>query len=108
MKPSINYWHFISIYVVIDQYENRAKESQNKSRLNQVDVKDFRRLNKVVLREGATNAVENRAKRANYDMKLQPKYTARSSAVSNSMPNASYAFGRANRPQTPVNGIIHN
>ena len=90
---------------MIDSYEYRGPESLNKS--NQIHVKDFRKLNKVVLREGATNAADNRAKRANHDLKLQPKYTARSS-VSTSMPNASQAFGRANRPQTPVNGIINN
>ena len=92
---------------VIVKYQYRAPEDP-KIKSNHVDVKDFRRLNKVVLREGATNAASNRALRANYDMKLQPKYTARSGAVANSMPNAEQAFGRANRPQTPVNGIIHN
>lgn len=93
------------MFAVIDSYEYRGPESVAKS--NQVNVKDFRKLNKVVLREGATDAASNRAKRANYDMRLQPKYTARSS-VSTSMPNASQAFGRANRPQTPVTGIINN
>ena len=92
---------------MIVKYQYRAPEDP-KMKSKQVDVKDFRRLNKVVLREGATDAASNRAYRAKHDMKLQPKYTARTSGISSSMPNAEQAFGRANRPQTPVNGIINN
>lgn len=92
---------------VIDKFRYNVPLDPN-ARSKKDDVKDFRRLNKVVLREGATNAATNRALRSKHDMRLQPKNTQRSSIVSTSLPNASMTFGRANRPQTPVNGIINN
>ena len=47
--------HFFFCHVVIERYELNVAEIP-KGRMKKPDVKDFKRLNKVVLAEGATNA----------------------------------------------------
>ena len=49
----------------------------------------------------------NRAMRANHDMKLVQK-SHRLKAGTAGIQSGDVAFGRQNRPQTPVNGIINN
>jgi len=74
----------------------------------QEDAKDFKRLNKVVLKEGATNAAANRQLRKNHGGLKVGLRPGKMAMVSQSMPNQEFAFGRPNRPQTPVHGIIMN
>lgn len=76
-------------------------------------INDFTRLNKAVLREGATNATANRAMRANFEMKIETKPSSRNTTSYRTVAIASRssyssAYGKPNRPQTPVNGIITN
>ena len=50
----------------------------------------------------------NRALRANHNLKVQQK-AGRNGIQTAGVPlSSNQAFGRANRPQTPVNGIINN
>ena len=71
------------------------------------DIKDFKKLNKVVLKEGATSAAANRQLRgAHNDIKVIQKTSRTSKNMGASVPDST--FGRANRPQTPINGIIMN
>lgn len=68
-------------------------------------VNDFKKLNKMVLKNGATEAKANRAYRANFNASLK---TGQFRDKTMTIPNANAAtFGRPNRPQTPVGGIIH-
>ena len=91
---------------VIDKYQYRV-EDPKAAAARKPTTKDFKRLNKVVLKEGATNAASNRAMRANHDMKvMQPSARGKMNTTLNSTDGM--IFGRANRPQTPVNGIIRN
>ena len=88
------------------RYEYRVTDP--KLMFKHPDVKDFKRLNKVVLKEGATNAAANRAMRNNHgDIKVIQK-TARTNKAPAAAAVPDATFGRANRPQTPVNGIIMN
>lgn len=54
---------------IVDKYQYRVDNP--KGAFQKPDVKDFRRLNKAVLKEGATSAASNRALRANHDMKIE-------------------------------------
>ena len=54
---------------MIDKFQYRVEDPKAASR--KPAIKDFKRLNKVVLKEGATSAAQNRALRANHDMKVQ-------------------------------------
>ena len=58
---------FVSI--VIERYEINVAEIP-KGRRVKPDIKDFKKLNKVVLAEGGTNAAANHALRANHDLKV--------------------------------------
>ena len=78
------------------------------------DIKDFKKLNKVVLKEGGTNAASNHALRANHDLKIAQKtgVKTRQSGFSSAMNRFNSAtdvsYGRPNRPQTPVGGVMEN
>lgn len=54
---------------VINEYESTVAQVP-RGRKAQPDIKDFKRLNKVVLKEGATSAAANRRTRANHDLKV--------------------------------------
>jgi len=92
---------------VIDKFQYR--DETEKGRFKHPQVNDFTRLNKAVLKEGATNAAANRALRTRHDIKIVQK-TQRSVASrgTTNLPIENMAFGKANRPQTPVGGIIMN
>ena len=90
---------------MIDKFQYRVEDPKAASR--KPAIKDFKRLNKVVLKEGATSAAQNRALRANHDMKVQST-TGRKTNQTVLNSSDGMVFGRANRPQTPVNGIISN
>ena len=84
--------------------------TQQRFRIKKPALDDFTRLNKVVLKDGATNAAANRALRANHDMKVVQKASRnsrcfRTAAYTTRSPDQ--AYGRPNRPQTPVQGVIH-
>lgn len=69
-------------------------------------VNDFKKLNKMVLKDGATEAKANRALRQNHNASLKVAHGRDKTKI---IPNADYAtFGKPNRPQTPVGGIIHH
>lgn len=69
-------------------------------------TKDFAKLNKLVIRDGATEAKANRAFRANHNASIKMGHGRDKSMK---VPNVETAtFGRPNRPQTPVGGIIHH
>ena len=94
-------------YVAIDGKVVRDSTAERGQRIKPA-LNDFTRLNKAVLREGATNAAANRALRANHDLKLIQKTGRNTKGFRTAaMPTREQAFGKPNRPQTPVNGIIH-
>ena len=55
--------------IVIERYELNVAEIPKGRRVNP-DIKDFKKLNKVVLAEGGTSAAANHALRANHDLKI--------------------------------------
>ena len=57
---------------VIERLEQNLAEIP-KGRRKNPEIKDFKKLNKVVLAEGGTNAAANHALRANHDLKLAQK-----------------------------------
>ena len=52
------------VSAVIDKYQYRAEGE--KGRFKHPDIKDFKRLNKVVLKEGATNAAVSERSRGKF------------------------------------------
>jgi len=56
---------------VIEKYQFR--DEKEKGRFVSPDVKDFKRLNKAVLGQKATNAAANRQSRQQFDLKLKAK-----------------------------------
>ena len=57
---------------VIERYEENLAEIPKGRRVNP-KIKDFKKLNKVVLAEGGTSAAANHALRANHDLKITQK-----------------------------------
>ena len=92
---------------MIERFEQNVS-AVPKGRMKHPDVKDFKRLNKVVLKEGATNASANYHMRVNHDLKIV-KQTAKLGGprLPANLVQSDSSYGRPNRPQTPVNGIIH-
>mmetsp|Transcript_30468 Transcript_30468/g.37513 ORF Transcript_30468/g.37513 Transcript_30468/m.37513 type:complete len:240 (+) Transcript_30468:15-734(+) len=88
---------------VIENYQYRDEAAKGK--FSNPDIKDFKRLNKAVLREKATNAASNRVSRASYDLKLKQKQTRHASVR---LPTEEHTYGRALRPQTPVEVVMAN
>ena len=67
-------WLSIIILLIAIDCKPLREAVGEKSRYNKKPVlNDFTRLNKVVLREGATNAAANRALRVNHEMKIVQK-----------------------------------
>ena len=60
---------YLCASIVIERYEHNVAEIP-KGRRVKPDIKDFKKLNKVVLAEGGTNAAANHALRANHDLKI--------------------------------------
>jgi hypothetical protein len=76
----------------------------DKSGKKAVDPRDFMKLNKMCLKEKASDAKANHAFRKVNDARIVPVVKPKV----NRLPGEEFSFGRANRPQTPVEGIIRN
>lgn len=59
----------------------------------------------MVLAKGATNAASNRATRAGFDVKMKQKQVRHGSMQ---LPGEEHTYGRALRPQTPVDVVMAN
>lgn len=93
----------------MDKFQYR--DETEKGRYQHPKINDFTRLNKAVLKQGATNAAANRAMRQQHDLKVnmsQRNAISRGRVVGGGQAPPNMAFGKANRPQTPVGGIIRN
>lgn len=62
------------------------------------------KLNKMCLKEKAYEARANNAYRKQNDARITTKHHQKV----NRIPEEGFSYGRANRPQTPVEGIIRN
>lgn len=69
--------------------------------------RDFKRLNKMGLRNGITDAKDVKEFRQTHDARIEPTIGERARRRQHSVPET-IAFGKANRPTTPINGIIAN
>lgn len=76
----------------------------DKSSKKAEDPRDFMKLNKMCLKEKASDARANHAFRKVNDARIVPVIKQKV----NKIPGQEFSFGRANRPQTPVDGIIRN
>ena len=67
------------------------------------------RLNKKAVISGSVTAKENYEFRKHNDSRIPFGMSAlRNTGRGISLPNQTFTYGRANRPQTPINGIIGN
>lgn len=69
--------------------------------------RDFKKLNKMGLRDGVVDARTLKEFREGHDARIEPTIGDRSRRRQQSVPEH-LAFGKANRPSTPINGIISN
>ena len=69
--------------------------------------RDFKKLNKMSIREGIVDAKNQNQFRLKNDARIEPMIGERARRRQNSVPE-NVAFGKANRPSTPINGIISN
>ena len=79
---------------------NKRNDSTNNPR-------DFKKLNKRAVLDGMITARDNYKFRQNHDNRIPFGLEALKNKGS-SIPNDSFTFGKRNRPQTPVKGIILN
>ena len=69
--------------------------------------RDFKKLNKFAVVGGMVTSKDNYAWRKTHDARIPFGMNALK-ARGISLPNETFCYGRANRPQTPVKGIILN
>ena len=69
------------------------------------EPRDFKKLNKMCIKEKATDAKANREFRNHHDARIPYGVV---NQKHNRMPSSDFIFGKANRPQTPVDTIISN
>jgi len=69
--------------------------------------RDFKKLNKMSIKEGVVDARTLKGFREEHDARIEPTIGDRSRRRQQSVPEH-LAFGKPNRPSTPINGIISN
>ena len=69
--------------------------------------RDFKKLNKMGIKEGVVDAKTLKGFRQDHDARIEATIGDRSRRRQQSVPDA-VAFGKPNRPSTPINGIISN
>ncbi len=74
-----------------------------KSNILKSDPRDFKKLNKMSLKSGSVTAKDQYEYRSNHDARIAFGVTNEKKI---SLPSEDFTFGKRNRPQTPVNGII--
>jgi hypothetical protein len=76
-----------------------------KSHITSQDPRDFKKLNKMSLKSGSVNARDQYKYRASHDARI-PFGLVEDKPVM--LPGDEFCYGKRNRPQTPVTGIIAN
>lgn len=74
-----------------------------KSNLVKSDPRDFKKLNKMSLKSGSVTAKDQYEYRSHHDARIAFGVTNEKKIA---LPSEDFTFGKRNRPQTPVNGII--
>lgn len=69
------------------------------------DPRDFKKLNKMSLKEGKVTAKDQYNYRSSHDARIAFGVIQEKTMM---LPSEDFTFGRPNRVQTPVNGIIAN
>ena len=69
--------------------------------------RDFKKLNKMSIKQGVVDAKNQKEFRQTNDARIEALIGDRSRRRQQSVPE-NVAFGKANRPSTPINGIISN
>ena len=79
----------------------------HKSKMNDQmhNPRDFKKLNKFAVVGGMVTSKDNYQFRKTHDARIPFGLNALKTK-GNSLPNEAFRYGRANRPQTPVKGII--
>ena len=87
------------------EHNPRSMESIRKSA-----PRDFKSLNKKAVIQGAANAIMNSKFRLENDARITNHAASLWKKVGrgSSLPAENFTYGRANRPQTPIDGIISN
>lgn len=74
------------------------------SRITKQDPRDFKKLNKMSLKGGSVNARDQYQFRASHDARIPFGGVVEDKPIM--LPGEDFTFGKRNRPQTPVGGII--
>ena len=73
------------------------------------NVRNFKLLNYRAVIDGNVTAPQNYVYRKSHDARVPFGMSAlKSSGYKISLPDEQFTFGRPNRPQTPIEGIIRN
>jgi len=80
-------------------------QMHQKSKIEKPDPRDFKKLNKMSIREGKFTAPHQSQFRTSHDARI-PFGVINEKVIS--LPGLDHSFGRPNRPQTPVAGIVSN
>jgi len=73
------------------------------SQIKKVEPRDFKRLNKMSLKEGSVNARDQYKYRSSHDARIHFGLTHEKPIK---IPEESFVFGKVTRAQTPFKGII--
>jgi len=76
-----------------------------KSHITSQDPRNFKKLNKMSLKSGSVNARDQYKYRASHDARI-PFGLVEDKPVM--LPDGDFCYGKRNRPQTPVTGILAN
>jgi len=100
MKPLLTIFANFTILSIVTQNWQYSKRTESK----EPNPRDFIKLNKKCAKEAVT-APQNREYRNTHDARI-PFGVIKQKGVA--LPEENFTYGRANRPSTPINGLIAN